>query len=319
MRISSELKERLNSIRYTGGYYYQQYDPKSDQPVNFNQDGIEMLGFNRNIHYLARYERPAHIGALMSQLAVITNASPKYRKQNGETYALDTALAEASRTVTLRRLKQEQKDYILDWIYSGCKAFGRNDHEAATLVPFILGGYNSLTIHSQNPHEPRLGAMGKTMETLRLAVQTFQVLGAYKGQDRDAMVLQIMLEAGVDKEKIANVTHARILHRQLGLDQLATGIKQWLQDVTEALYAVDHEADNHAWDLEDLSTATRDKSRVWGSSVFGNTYRAASLGVNGLAANWDVISYDPEPLEAMLPTLMKDVANQIKRWNKTHG
>lgn len=322
MKITEELKERLRSIDYPpqSGHHYYGGRHLQLQPVQFNQDGIEMIGLNRDIYYLDKYERPACVGALIARLSLLASASDIYHAHRTNYASVITVLADAAQTSELRRLTPAQKKKVAEWVYSCCEAFGRNQHETASLILDILGGSQSATYHCPKPFEPRIGAMGSTTKMLRRAVQLFQALGAYKNHDPDVLVAHVLIDAGVDREKVELITHIRAFTSLVLLDVAVESARAWLHGVAEALYATDHEANKHTWDLGELAQQCKDPDKPqWSTPVFGVNMRSVSYTLNYIADKFPVLDCPAEPLEAVIPVIMTDAARFIKRHSANHG
>tara|TARA_R110000772_G_scaffold213814_4_gene324370 strand:+ start:717 stop:1637 length:921 start_codon:yes stop_codon:yes gene_type:complete len=132
--------------------------------------GMQLIGVPENFEETMQYTIPDSMQALTGPAILMASTNDRDMLYNVADLTDEVALSYGR-----RRLSKQTKYKLTEWVYDKCQQYGRNHHEKATLVPNLLGGFNSIGARDA-PYEPKWGAIETATYKLGSALDTFRRL-----------------------------------------------------------------------------------------------------------------------------------------------
>ncbi len=214
-------KELSKTITAAGGYSGHHYSPNIPlRTTEVEIHGVTFRGIAENVHDLFAHSQPDWLDKLTATLHLF---NPDVN--------LQSKIADACKFYSLRRITPESKENIMDYCYNLAFDNAANKYEAATMIPHIFGGYNS--VNTPGGFKPTIGAMGRARGIVRYALSLTKHKSAYDLSLEDE-VDRILLKCGVDKKHIKDIHTAQTVARNGVLGQqvrdavaVVNGMVQW--------------------------------------------------------------------------------------------
>lgn len=198
MKLLADALSKIN-ITSNGWEYIYASDRPQHQLGSMSLNGVTYHDIEDGVYDMLHLQEPAWVAKTIGITEMLsahseartTNTADQFRR-------MLIMLEDGLNYYDLKRLTKKQKEYCINWIYDNADKYGRNRHESAAIIMEILSGQRKAmgSLSGQEPFEPTLGSVERSMRVLRWAASIFRRLGAKDMEDPYWTSVQVLQDSG---------------------------------------------------------------------------------------------------------------------------